>query len=294
MSEKFSSEKLYQEHDSAAWQLKHDKKEEEALDESNFVSKLIAAISGKRAEIEKAVQQSEKTYEENLRLAQEHIDEMHEEANEYVRTYDEVYKSERERLIQEQGAQYAKRVEDVPWPGSPVDINSYIDELRNLRVGAGVSLEDKARMVAAIDIFKPKMDNPGWAGMTFRIGERGVEGNEVGIHNGTRFPRWELGKDDMKSAAEVAKGKSWKHILEVSTTVTYPKRYDSAEKSDIQAQKNVYIPVGEETAKLLARVGAENLNSSSTLTSDFGRGLDLSTLDERFSVVELDPVEGRT
>src|SRR3989344_9335644 len=192
MPEKFSSGKLEQGRKEVARQLSWDKEKKKALDESNPINQLIAAISGKRKEIEATVQKSERTHEENLRLAQEHMDEMHEEANEYVRTY-EIYQKEREKLTQELGSQYEKRVEDVPWPGSSADISGYIGELERLKVEEGVSLDDKARILAAIDLVKPKMDNPGYAGMTFVIG-KGDNRQEVGVRNGTRFPRWETGR----------------------------------------------------------------------------------------------------
>ncbi len=282
------SEQIYQEHRDASWKLDSSKQKKEFLDESDFVSKFIAAISGKRREVEQRVQESRKTYEENLRLAQEHIDEMHEQANEYVKSY-EVYERELQRLTQELGAQYSERVEALPWPASTADINGYIDEMVGLKVERGISLEDRARIVAAIDIFKPKMDNPGFAGESFVIGE-GTDSVEVGIYNGSRFPRWELGQDNIASASEVAHSKGWKDILEVSTAVTYPRRYDSPKDPSVEAEKKVYIALSDETANLLKQAGPDNLNSSSTLTSKFGRGLDLSTLHNSFNVIELERV----
>jgi len=291
MPEKFSSEKSYEGHKNAARQLGWDREKKGALDKSNPASRIIAAISGKREEVEAAVKQSEKTYEENLQLAQEHIDEMHEEANEYVRTY-EIYQKERERLAQEFGSQYTERVESVPWPGSSADISSYIDELQRLKLEDSTSLDDKARILAAIDIVKPRMKNEGYAGMTFMIGE-GYDRSEVGIHNGTRFPRWEIGKDDMESATEIAKDKKWKHILEVSTFVTLPRKKDSNEPPYVKAKKDVFIPISEDMSKLLEQAGADNLDSGSSLHVAWGRdeGRHTGGLNENFRVINLEEAE---
>lgn len=288
MSEKFSSEQLNKDLREAELGLKENLDKKEALDKSNPASRLIAAITLKRRGIEKSVEQSKTTYEENLRIAEQHMDEMHEEAKEYVRTY-EIYQGERERLIQELGSQYIARVEKVPWPGSSSDINSYVAELQQLKVEEGATLDDRARIMAAIDILKPKMANPGYAGSTFVIGE-GHDRREVGIRNGTRFPRWEIGKDDIGSASEIAKSKKWKHVLEVSTTVAYPPEKESNKPPYIVAEKNIYIAVSEDTAKLLDQAGVDNLNSSSSLGEAWGRqqGRYRGTMNESFRVVDLD------
>lgn len=291
MPKEFSSEGLRKEHKDTARELGWAKGAKENLEGLPLLNRIIAGISGRRREIESRIEQKKTTYEENLRVAHEHIDAMHEEAEGYVKTY-EVYTGEQERLIQELGRQYARRVEAVPWPESPVDVSEYIDEVGELKVEDGTSLKDKARIAAAVDVFKPRMNHPGYAGQTFVIGE-GYHKQEVAVHNGNRFPRWELGQNDVESASRIARQNGWDKVLKISTTVTAPQEKGSDEPPYVMAEKNVYVAVSDDTAKLLEQAGVDNLNSSSTLRMAWGReaGRHTGAMHESFSVIELEPAQ---
>ena len=87
-------------HEAEALHLGCAQENKAALDESSLVDKAVAKVSGKRRKVEERVELNEASYEENLRAAREHLDSIHEEANEYVRTH-ELYESEVKKMTQE-------------------------------------------------------------------------------------------------------------------------------------------------------------------------------------------------
>lgn len=266
-------EGLYEEHKAAARLLGINKEAREVLSDSNPAVRLIAVVSGERRALDAAVDRSQEAYVANMRLAREDIDKAHEEANEYLRTFDEYSKTMSE-IAEEFEGQHKERTVRLPWPANPSDINTYIKDIDSLELGDDATIDDKARVLAAIDILKPRMPNrEGYAGETFVIGDDSRKLQEVGIPREERFPRWELGVDEMADAATVAIEKGWSKMLAIETIFTQSGEGGVSDRVE-RARKDVYVPISDGMARLLEQAGQDNLDEEFGLTPAWGPGSD--------------------
>jgi len=241
----------YDANEKAIEDLSELKEHKEIIDNAGVLGKIFASVSGLRRKINKNIEKTQKTHEETLGEAHEYIEGMRERAETYIEVYEKDYLTEKQRIVNDLGFK-----DEL----SRVGISSFIDSLKNLKIDEGISLEEQGRMVAALDVFKPKVDrsSDGFGGETFNIGQQ-----EIAFYNGTRVPQWEMGEESKESAENIARSKGWKNILEVATTISY-KRRDTGEIF-VGEEKKIFFVVDDETAQLLDKVDVDNLNSSSRL-----------------------------
>ncbi len=111
--------------------------------------------------------------------------------------------------------------------------------------------------------------------MTFMIGE-GYSERLLAIYNGSRFPRFEIGSDELEDATSIAQANGWHKVVNMAVSVTSDKAPEDGEDPYIIARKSVFTAVSDETAALL-ELAIPEMSGSSRLVEAFGRRRDMYT-----------------
>src|SRR3989338_1238230 len=205
------SEKVAKDIKAARSGLEKAQKEQGEIDGADVLEKIFATVGGRARKAREGLASAEKKREDVLKEAELHLDEIRAEADAYVDSYTGAYRGEWGRMSQEiahSESEQAKRGQSYDWVQEPTSsASNFIDDVDDIKLPEGASLNDKAKVLALLDLLKPKMHFKGWAGGEIVIGNA-----PIAIRNGSRFPRLDLGTD-LKSAEEKAKANGWSQVL---------------------------------------------------------------------------------
>ena len=238
--------------------LEQAQREQGKIEAGDVLEKIFATVGGRARKAREGLLSAEKKLEDVLKEAESHLDEIRAEADAYVGSYTGAYHGEWGRMSKETApseSEQAKRGKSYDWLQEPTSsVSDFIDDVDDIKLPEGASLDDKAKVLALLDLLQPKMHFEGWAGGEIVIGNA-----PIAIRNGSRFPRLDLGTD-LKSAEEKAKENGWSQVLKLK-----------AEYSGRFGGKNeTYIAVSPETAKLIELGGSDNLDSKSSVHTATG------------------------
>jgi len=287
-------EELANTHRYAYNELKRAKRLEEDIHKAGLFKRGASKIKGETSVARRKVEEAQKDFVVSSQIPKEEVDAIQGRVEE-IRATRKIYDTERQRIVEEVTSQYKKRVEAMTWPGGTPAEQDYIHDYEELSQVQGVSPDTTAKVLAVRDVFFPKIDNPGYAGMTFMIGE-GYDRQELAVHNGDRFPRFEIGSDVLTDAIKAAKANGWQKVVKMSAAVTADQSLESGKEPYVIAEKSVFTAVSNDTAHLL-ELTTPGMNRSSSLYEAFGRrrGMGTGTASSiEFSTVNVGEVQAST